>query len=113
MGRIDFYATESSRCKEQLDMVRDTDLKAQRDICNIRITRVTVIVAPSSAERPLSPSQGLSVIDSEQAGWSTNHTSCSYGRRSIPVIFCRPCISIIGLSAGSPWYLRCGRKNQR
>jgi hypothetical protein len=87
---IDPHPAIGIRVEEQLEMIADSDLEADRYLGDVDITGIAVKVAVCNTESELSAPKRLAIINGEESRRSSRRTSRAYGRSNVPWIIVVP-----------------------
>src|SRR6266404_176174 len=75
--------------EKQFDVVVQAHVEAQRNVRDINVSRITIIIAVSNTESEFSPAYSRPVVNSEESGWPTFGTTRAYRWRLISRILLR------------------------
>src|SRR6185295_18344333 len=76
--------------EEQLDVIVQADVEAQRYINEVCVSRIAIVIAVSDAECKLASPKRVAIVDREQASRSTNGTASAHCGSLITWILRRP-----------------------
>src|SRR5215470_8386288 len=89
-GRVYLNAAPSIGLKEHLNVIVYTNVEAKRDIGNVDVSWITIVIAIGNTKSEFPSTYRRAVVDREKPSRPTHRTTCPYCRRLIARITLRP-----------------------